>query len=421
MKRALVLSASALFASVGHAQFECCIGQREDWTARLYVNMDGALLTAGCEFGAPTGTIGSVDARASAKSCVASATECQSLNCAIDGSRSSGLADQLFALVSLGGLDAQWSLKGGGNPPPNDESGLFGLTLDSAQNNVPAFWYRQRRVNNVWAVERYRLSGQYQVDSRRTLNDNEYADLDYFCKMEIVVSAARGQLAEFDCKGAPSLPTIGAQVIACGTYRYKLSWTDNQGSQSNQSEAFVSLWSDGAVLVLGEATDPTYFNIDDDFTNDNLEAELRTEQAPWYRLDLPACGTYIVFDVRVAQGYEPDGNMDADDRIYLRDYNLLANAISGGAVSYTDDTYFLGGDLDADGDMDTNDLTLLDARNCLADFNGDFFVDFFDYSDYVDAYGVGDLSADVNGDGFLDFFDYEEYLIEFESGNPCNC
>jgi hypothetical protein len=117
MKTTLVLSASTLFASVGHAQFACCIGQREDWTVRLYVNMDGALLTAGCEFGAPTGTIGSVDARSSVKSRVASATECQSLSCAIDGSRSSGLADQVFASVSLGGLDALWSHKGGGNPP----------------------------------------------------------------------------------------------------------------------------------------------------------------------------------------------------------------------------------------------------------------------------------------------------------------
>jgi subtilisin family serine protease len=57
---------------------------------------------------------------------------------------------------------------------------------------------------------------------------------------------------------------------------------------------------------------------------------------------------------------------------------------------------------------------------CAADFNGDGFVDFFDYDSYVSCF-EGDgcparQSADFNGDGFADFFDYDSYIAAFESG-----
>jgi hypothetical protein len=53
---------------------------------------------------------------------------------------------------------------------------------------------------------------------------------------------------------------------------------------------------------------------------------------------------------------------------------------------------------------------------CPADFNGDGFVDFFDYDSFVVAYELGDPFADTNADGFLDFFDYDEYVVLFETG-----
>lgn len=53
---------------------------------------------------------------------------------------------------------------------------------------------------------------------------------------------------------------------------------------------------------------------------------------------------------------------------------------------------------------------------CPADFNGDGFVDFFDYDSFVIAFEVGDLFADFNGDGFTDFFDYDDYVTAFETG-----
>ena len=62
----------------------------------------------------------------------------------------------------------------------------------------------------------------------------------------------------------------------------------------------------------------------------------------------------------------------------------------------------------------------LAAEGCLADFNRDGFVDFFDYLNYVscfegDGCGPGN-DADANNDGFIDFFDYIEFVEAFETG-----
>ena len=57
---------------------------------------------------------------------------------------------------------------------------------------------------------------------------------------------------------------------------------------------------------------------------------------------------------------------------------------------------------------------------CPADFNGDGFVDFFDYDDFVGCFQTGvcapGASADFNGDGFVDFFDYDQFVSAFAAG-----
>ena len=57
---------------------------------------------------------------------------------------------------------------------------------------------------------------------------------------------------------------------------------------------------------------------------------------------------------------------------------------------------------------------------CRADFNGDGFLDFFDYDAYVDCFETGVCppgeTADFNGDQFVDFFDYDDFVVAFETG-----
>ncbi len=56
------------------------------------------------------------------------------------------------------------------------------------------------------------------------------------------------------------------------------------------------------------------------------------------------------------------------------------------------------------------------ALPCPNDYNGDGFVDFFDYSDFVEGFERGDRGADTSGDGFIDLFDYTMYVEAFENG-----
>ena len=57
-----------------------------------------------------------------------------------------------------------------------------------------------------------------------------------------------------------------------------------------------------------------------------------------------------------------------------------------------------------------------DIPPCLADFNHDNVVDFFDYLDFVDALSAMDPSADFNGDMVIDFFDYLDFVDAFSTG-----
>ncbi|QOJ00124.1 MAG: hypothetical protein HRU70_06335 [Phycisphaeraceae bacterium] len=62
----------------------------------------------------------------------------------------------------------------------------------------------------------------------------------------------------------------------------------------------------------------------------------------------------------------------------------------------------------------------IDDDGCAADFNGDGFVDFFDFQDYVDCFEgfacPDGASADFNDDGFVDFFDFQDFVDEFDAG-----
>ena len=60
----------------------------------------------------------------------------------------------------------------------------------------------------------------------------------------------------------------------------------------------------------------------------------------------------------------------------------------------------------------------VDSAPCPADFNGDGFVDLFDYTSFVAAFEAGDTdpTPDFNADGFLDFFDYDAFVAAYEAG-----
>ncbi len=72
--------------------------------------------------------------------------------------------------------------------------------------------------------------------------------------------------------------------------------------------------------------------------------------------------------------------------------------------------------------VDAVNLSALDCTppSCPADFNGDGFLDFFDYDSFVNCFETGvcppGKTADFNSDGFADFFDYDAYVLAYEVG-----
>ena len=50
------------------------------------------------------------------------------------------------------------------------------------------------------------------------------------------------------------------------------------------------------------------------------------------------------------------------------------------------------------------------------DLNGDGFVDFSDYLEFLNLYDAQDPRADFNRDGFVDFTDYLEFLNLYDAG-----
>jgi subtilisin family serine protease len=56
------------------------------------------------------------------------------------------------------------------------------------------------------------------------------------------------------------------------------------------------------------------------------------------------------------------------------------------------------------------------VQSCIADFNGDAFLDFADFDAFVLAFEAGAASSDVNMDGFLEFSDFDTFVAAFEAG-----
>ncbi len=68
------------------------------------------------------------------------------------------------------------------------------------------------------------------------------------------------------------------------------------------------------------------------------------------------------------------------------------------------------------GETWSNEAMLEVVECCIADFNRDGVLDFFDYLDFVDAFSAGDWSSDFNEDGVVDFFDYLDFVDAFSHG-----
>ncbi len=63
-----------------------------------------------------------------------------------------------------------------------------------------------------------------------------------------------------------------------------------------------------------------------------------------------------------------------------------------------------------------DNVVIRSVRCCLADFDGDSFVNGLDFDGFVIAFEAGDSSADVNGDGFVAANDFDRFVAAFVAG-----
>ena len=63
-------------------------------------------------------------------------------------------------------------------------------------------------------------------------------------------------------------------------------------------------------------------------------------------------------------------------------------------------------------------FTISCGAACRVDLTGDGLLDFFDFLEFQNLFGAGDLAADFTGDGVLDFFDFLAFQNEFAAGCP---
>jgi probable HAF family extracellular repeat protein len=64
----------------------------------------------------------------------------------------------------------------------------------------------------------------------------------------------------------------------------------------------------------------------------------------------------------------------------------------------------------------TRGFMLVPGPVCRADFDGNGQLDFFDYLDFVQAFGEGRPDADFDANGQVDFFDYLDFVAAFDAG-----
>lgn len=81
------------------------------------------------------------------------------------------------------------------------------------------------------------------------------------------------------------------------------------------------------------------------------------------------------------------------------------------ARRYGAETFGVAGSITSD-----SGVILHFASSCLADFNNDTIVDFFDYLDFVAAFSESLPVADFNDDAVVDFFDYLDFVQAFSLG-----
>ncbi len=133
-----------------------------------------------------------------------------------------------------------------------------------------------------------------------------------------------------------------------------------------------------------------------------------TGHYPMKRLALGPAGSTI----RLIDTHDNDGlGQSASEALYVDTLRIDAGSR---LMNSTFKIYY--NTLINDGTVDVPGNLIQIAPDCLADFNADTVLDFFDYLDFIEIFAAGGPEADFNNDSVIDLFDYLDFVAAFAQG-----
>ena len=254
---------------------------------------------------------------------------------------------------------------------PADAPGAFFSTVSAFEAPVVAF-DDDFESNQGWSVSGNATAGDWEraIPTGAGQRGEPANDFDGSSRLYITDTGAPG--ADNDVDGGSTIltsPVMDATGNAIITYA---RWYDNSVGASPNADTFVVEVSDdnGSTWTNLETVGPG-----------GPEAG-----GGWFN---------PTFDLSTISGFT------LNDQFRIR---FIASDLGAGSV--------------VEAAVDAVNLQVVNCSACPADLNGDGELDFFDVSDFINAFNAGEPTGDFNGDGDLDFFDISDFINAFNAGCP---
>jgi len=206
------------------------------------------------------------------------------------------------------------------------------------------------------------------------------------------------------------------------------------------NEAFIGDYTDADLITISiDVKVDRVFFFSQDVTRPWLvelrDYDARTNGSPWAsawfkftsisQAEHSEWTTFsVTFDpnsTELPEGWGGYGGEDPDTfEPTLPEGSTFADILSGiDTIAFTTlQPGFFFGFTDFEIGIDNITITRTSSQPCIADLTGDGELDFFDVSDFLDAFGAGNPIADFDDNGEYDFFDVSAFLDAFAEGCP---
>lgn len=174
-------------------------------------------------------------------------------------------------------------------------------------------------------------------------------------------------------------------------------------------------WSGGTFQLLGDLSGGSHASAAAAVTDDgNTVYGIADYVAGTLPTDPPS-GTAFIWDAR-----DPTPTI-TDLKTFLSSTYGLGTAMSGWDLVQVwsvsgDGSVIVGDGVNNNTTPARREAWLVILPSCAGDLNRDGFVDFTDYTEFLNLYGSGDLRVDFTYDAIVDYSDYLEFMNHYNAG-----